>query len=197
MSVDFTTLMYVLPVCLVLGILGISIAGVIVGGIFRRMFRKGPEMPGNVQFWAQGCYGLWTGGEDSGQWDQGRAQSALSSWYGAKDRALFDAVIAGLQGGQTGSVAWDLVRAIDLLRIGAAAGYITHDECWARTRVIAAALRKSYESWEDLADGFEEGMHEWQDSRNVTDPNERGRVERNLGMLRQYIWPRVAWNARL
>ena len=47
------------------------------------------------------------------------------------------------------------------------------------------------------ADEFEKGMHAWQDGRGVTDPNERGRVERNLPTLRAYIWPRIAWNARL
>ena len=70
-------------------------------------------------------------------------------------------------------------------------------ECWAKVRAIAKSLRESYESWEHLADEFEKGMHAWQDGRGVTDPNERGRVERNLPTLRAYIWPRIAWNARL
>jgi len=197
MSIGMSELLVILPVCLVLSILVFVFAGVLVGGLVRRMTRKGPPMPGTVDYWAQNCYGLWTGGEDSGQWEEARARQSLQSWYGATDRAGFDRVIAGLKMGTTGNPAWDLVRAVDLLRIAVAAGYMTNPECWAEVRSIAKTLREAYGSWEELATGFEQGMHAWQDSRNVMDPNERGRVQRNLPTLRAYLWPRAAWGARL
>lgn len=197
MSLGIYEVAVVLPVCLILSILGLAFAGVLIGGIARRVLRKGPPMPGKVDFWAQGAYGLWTGGEDSGQWDEGRARSSLESWYGATGRASFDRVIDDLREGTTGNPSWDLCRALDLLRIGVAAGYISVEECQARTRAVAKVLRDHYDSWEDLATAFEQGMYAWQDGRGITDVEARGRVQRNLPTLRSYLWPRIAWDARL
>ena len=89
------------------------------------------------------------------------------------------------------------VRAIDLLRIGTAAGYVREDECWQAVSSIAEALRQRFDSWPALASDFEAGMLKWQDQRGVTDPQQRQRVKRNMGYLRKTAWPRTAFRAPL
>lgn len=147
--------------------------------------------------WARGAYALWTGGEDCGAWSRERAVQSLSSWYGATGPAPFWDVVRGLRHGQTGNAAWDEVRAIDLLRIATAAGYVDDEQCWSESAAIGAELQSHYRSWEELAQAFERGMQAWQRSRGVTDPAELGRVQRNLPRLRAEVWPTVPFDAHL
>jgi hypothetical protein len=161
-----------------------------------RRFAAATAVP-PVDLWAHGAYGLWTGMEDSATWTRERARDSLASWYGARDGAALGAVLDGLGAGQTGNAAWDQVRAVDLVRIGIAAGYLDGEAARKRVRGIATALRKAYPSWEALGSAFEQGMREWQDSRGITDPAETGRVQRNLPPLREVVWPRIAWSAKL
>jgi hypothetical protein len=150
-----------------------------------------------VRLWARGAYGLWTGGEDCASWDPDRAQQALSSWYGADDPQGLLATIASLRAGPTGNPAWDQVRVIDLTRIGLAAGYLSVPQADDEVRHIAASLRGLYPSWEALAQGFEAGMHAWQDSRGVTDEPSRARVQENLPALREGVWPQIPYATSL
>lgn len=151
-----------------------------------------------VDRWAAGAYAMWTGGEDCATWDPDRARQSLRAWYGAGDAASLARVIDTLaSGAQTGNAAWDQIRAIDLVRIGLAAGYLTRPQAEDRVRKIATALRAAHRSWEDACAAFEAGMHDWQDSRGVTDPTERGRVQRNLPFLRASIWPQIPYDAEL
>ena len=147
--------------------------------------------------WAQGAYSIWTGGEDCGTWEEVRAQKSLASWYGAKGPSAFWEVVAGLRRGRTGNIAWDRIRAIDLLRIGCAARFIDAEQCFTEAARIGVELQQQYRTWEDFAKGFEAGMLSWQQSSGVADPQETGRVQRNLPKLRQQIWPQVPYDARL
>lgn len=172
---------------------------VIVGGIVFAMIQragaKGKEQ--RVERWAQAAYGLWTGGEDSATWNQERAQTSLNNWYGAGSTGTFFEVIDNLRAGQTGNIAWDQVRALDLLRIGRAADYVDDEDCRKHMANIGIALQSKYRSWKELAAAFEAGMNAWQDQRGVTDPNERGRVQRNLPKLERELWPKIDYNAKL
>jgi hypothetical protein len=89
------------------------------------------------------------------------------------------------------------VRALDILRIGMAATYIDADQCQTEGSKIGQELQAKYGSWDELAHAFEAGMHAWQRQSGTTDPNELGRVQRNLPILRQKIWPGVAWGSPL
>jgi hypothetical protein len=177
----------------VVGVLFILV-GVVIGAVQMSSARKKKDL---VPRWARGAYGLWTGGEDSGTWDPGRAARSLSSWYGAGHVGALRDVITDLERGTTGAPAWDLVRALDLLRIGVAAGYIDKDECWTISARICARLQSMYQGWEQMAQAFEAGMNAWQARSKISDPNETGRVKRNLPRLRAEIWPQAPWSAKL
>ncbi len=152
---------------------------------------------GSVDAWARAAYCLWTGGEDSATWTQKRAQDSLRSWYGAGSGGTFQEVVKGLRQGKTGNAAWDKVRALDLVRIGAAAAYYDADQIRQQQAGIGNELQQIYGSWEELAREFEAGMQAWQRSRGTTDPNELGRVQRNLPKLRSEIWPTIAYKTPL
>lgn len=172
----------------------VLVLGVIIGLV---TMAAGKRRAAALQRWTRGAYALWTGGEDSGGWTQQRAASSLASWYGATGPGALWQVIAELRDGQTGNRAWDQVRALDLLRIGRAAGFIDDDACWTEAGKIAVALQRAYRSWDELAQQFEAGMLAWHQRRGVTAPDELGRVQRHLPALRQSIWPQIAFDAAL
>jgi hypothetical protein len=187
---DLLTPSVLVPVAVVVVLLvGVGI------GVFKVM--AGKKAAEALQQWTKGAFSLWTGGEDCGAWPEGRAKTSLANWYGATGPGKFWEVVSDLRSGTTGNVAWDRVRALDLLRIGFAARFIDADQCWTEAAKIGTELQSKYRSWEDLAQVFEAGMQNWQRSRGVTDPNELGRVQRHLPALRAQIWPRVAWGTRL
>jgi hypothetical protein len=152
---------------------------------------------GQVDVWAHAAYSLWTGGEDSATWTPKRAQDSLASWYGARSGGASQEVVRGLREGRTGNAAWDKVRALDLVRICAAAAYYDADQIRQQQAGIGRELQQAYASWEELAQAFEVGMQEWQRSSGTTDPKELGRVQRNLPKLRAEIWPRIPYKTTL
>jgi hypothetical protein len=156
-----------------------------------------PRTLTSVDLWAAGAWGLWSGAEDSAGWAADRAIQSLASWYGARDATALRGVIDGLIAGQTGNAAWDQVRAVDLARIGVAAGYLTAEESFDIVRRIATDLRAKYRTWEELGAAFEAGMHAWQDGRGITAEGERGRVQRNLPHLRSGVWPAIPFHQPL
>jgi hypothetical protein len=181
---------YLVPVAVAL----VLCIGVVVGVV---KLRKSQNTVKNIELWMHGAYSIWTGGEDSGTWAAARAQKSLGEWYGVTGAGSLWKTIAELSHGQTGNPAWDQVRALDILRIGVAATYIDADSCRTEARKIGVMLQARYRSWDDLAQAFEAGMHAWQNRRGTTDPNERGRVQRNLPVLRQAIWPRIKYDTLL
>jgi hypothetical protein len=172
----------------------VVVLGIIIGAISMMMAKRRRATAG---LWIRGAYCIWTGGEDSASWPSDRAKKSLASWYNAQNVGTFWNVIKDLKAGTTGNVAWDRIRALDILRIGMAAGYIDADQCQSEGTTIGAELQKKYGSWEELAQAFEAGMHAWQRGSGNTDPNALGRVQKNLPALRGEIWPKAPWNAPL
>jgi hypothetical protein len=189
-----TTLPLPLPLIIALAAVLVVSLGVGIGVTQVVLGRRRAEA---LVAWTRGAYALWTGGEDSATWNRDRAAKSLDAWYGAKSSGGLWGVIEDLRRGQTGNRAWDLVRALDLLRIGMAAGYVDQDAFSESASKIASDLRANYSGWENLAQGFEAGMHAWQRGRNVQNPDELGRVQRHLPRLRGEIWPRIQWGASL
>ena len=147
--------------------------------------------------WVHGAYSIWTGGEDSAAWHPEKAQGSLAAWYGATTATAFWEVIRDLRSGTTGNPAWDRVRALDLLRIGRAADFVDEEGCSNECARIGQELQRVYTGWDQLAQGFEAGMHAWQQSRGIDDADQRNRVQRNLPMLRGRIWPEAPFRTTL
>ena len=143
--------------------------------------------------WAAGAWGIWSGAEDSAKWTSDRAIQSLNSWYSVTDKASLFGIVDQLKRGQTESRSWDLLRAVDLVRIGQAAGYVDSASAGEAVRSIASLVRAEYGSWEEVAKAFEVGMHAWQTRSGITG-EAMGRVQRNLPYLRTTVWPSVDWN---
>lgn len=175
-----------------------AVVVILIGGLIAAVRHMlGGRKKANLRQWAKGAYALWTGWEDSGTWSEERAAKSLENWYGATSWGQLSEVVEELKRGQTGNAAWDLIRAIDILRIGFAANYLDDEDCWAQIAEVGTMLQKQYPSWEALAQAFEAGMNAWQRRRGVTDPGELGRVQRNLPRLRSEIWPNVEYHSPL
>jgi hypothetical protein len=162
---------------------------VVGGGLFATLKSRGGSQ--TAARWSHGAYGIWSGLEDSGAWAPHRAQHSLEQWYGIVDRPALTEHVEVL----STTSGWDLVRAVDLLRMGLAAGYLDQDDCSEKTRQLATVIRTHFTSWDALAADFEAGMHAWQDSSGVTDEKERARVQRNLAVLRPQVWSKVKFSA--
>ena len=89
-------------------VIGVAVALVTMVGGKKKAQRRGQ--------WVHAAYSIRTGGEDGGTWARDRAQKALASWYSANGSGSLRKVIAGLREGRTGNIAWDRIRALDLLR---------------------------------------------------------------------------------
>ncbi|CAN5501156.1 hypothetical protein BH09MYX1_BH09MYX1_22950 [soil metagenome] len=187
---DFIDPRYLVPLLVVLMVLGGIAFAVMRSIIGKKRLQATPA-------WARGAYSIWTGGEDSGTWDAQRAATSLQNWYGATNAQSFWNVVNELRQGQSGNVAWDQVRALDLLRIAAAARWIDEEKCFVECGGIGRYLQGKFQSWEELAAAFEAGMKEWHRVRNVRDPQELNRVQRNLPTLRTQIWPKVPFKMPL
>jgi hypothetical protein len=181
--------LFMVAVAVLVIVLGIAVA------VAKAMLGGGKKRA--IEAWGKAAYSIWTGGEDSGTWTEQRAVESLSNWYGAGSWGQVSEVVDGLKKGQTGNAAWDLVRAIDILRIAFAAKYLDDEDCWKYITELGRTLQKLYPNWEALAQAFEAGMNAWQNRRGVSDPMELGRVQRNLPALRSSIWPRAAYDTSL
>jgi hypothetical protein len=162
---------------------------VVGGGLFATLKARGGSQ--TAARWSHGAYGIWSGLEDSATWPEKRAQQSLYQWYGIGDGQALSRQVAAL----STSSGWDLVRAVDLLRIGLAAGYLDQDDCSEKTRQVAAVIRTHFTSWDALAADCEAGMHAWQDGSGVTDGEQRSRVQRNVAVLRDQVWSKVKFSA--
>ena len=67
----------------------------------------------------------------------------------------------------------------------------------ARTRFALEAEALGRLQHPGIAQVFEAGMHQWQRERNMRDPHEQNRVQRNLPILRSQIWPSVPFKMAL
>jgi hypothetical protein len=175
-------------------IVGVVAVVLVLGVIIGIVSMKGGAS--TAQRWTHGAIGIWSGAEDSGTWPESRAKQSLQSWYGITDRPSLMKMVESLKGSAgRDSASWDMVRAIDLIRMGFAAGYLDEDDCWEKVKQVRELLQKQFTSWQDLATAFERGMHAWQDSRGQTDANERARVQKNLPVLEAQIWSKVKFSA--
>ena len=181
-------------------IVPVAIVVVLLVGVGVAVFTMvlGKKKGKSLEAWARGAYSIWTGGEDSATWTPERAQKSFRDWYGAQSGGQAQNVIEGLiTDGQTGSLAWDKVRALDLVRIALAARYIDDDQSKAYVARIGQVLQRSHQGWEHLAQSFEQGMQAWHQRMNQTNPQETQRVQRNLPVLRSQIWPQAPWGTTL
>ncbi len=180
-------------------IVPVAIVVVLLVGVGVAVFTimMGKKKGRSLDAWARGAYSIFTGGDDSASWARERAQNAFRDWYGAPSGGMAQNVIEELINGQTGNEAWDKVRALDLVRMALAAGYIDLDQSKAYQARIGQALQRSHQGWEQLAQAFEQGMSAWHRRQNQTNPQETQRVQRHLPILRAQIWPTIPWNTVL
>ncbi|QQS06844.1 MAG: DUF1266 domain-containing protein [Fibrobacterota bacterium] len=66
-------------------------------------------------------------------------------------------------------LAWDLGRAVALLRWAAGAGLLTPSESWRRIRAIAPRAQEAFGSWHAFADNYLLGLRFWNGDEDMAD----------------------------
>jgi len=72
--------------------------------------------------------------------------------------------------GDRSLLAWDYVRAINILKLGYLSGIFSFEEALDKSLEFALALQQAYSSWDDLYRNFLAGFHFWSPD-NINNPN--------------------------
>jgi hypothetical protein len=134
---------------------------------------------------AYGVYGIVTRDYDyahTGQWTQGVNKTA---WQLDGADSL-EARVVALSSGD----AFDLGRAVILLRAGVALGYLTDEQSWARVLPVLRAIQTQCQGWEDYLNVYLRGRRRWlnlPDDGSKDDADMR-EVRRNADHIRRLVW---------
>jgi hypothetical protein len=95
--------------------------------------------------------------------------------------------------GDTGLVAWDAARLINVAGWGFLAGWLTEEEAWSFIIPQARRVQKAYPSWEAFARGYQLGTAYWSAPR----ADENRAVADRLLADPQSAWRQIPWNTPL
>jgi Protein of unknown function (DUF1266) len=169
------------------------------GGARQRLLEQFADDRDPVRRWAQGVFGIISGGSDYAYGDKGHLRAGLSEWWGIDDAAQFQARYSALRAEQPQSkpeAAWCWVRAVNLTRMAAGAQFISNDESWRLIAAILPRIQGSFAGWEDLGQSYLAARDVWLHERNVDRQNIES-VEDSIKALREDVWREVSFNQPL
>ena len=91
-------------------------------------------------------------------------------------------------------IAWDLVRGINIARIGVGAGYYAEEEALAIVMALAKTLQKTYSSWKDLSVAYQLGRYIWGGDAQYETMRDGMKV---LLSDENSPWVKLAWDTKL
>ncbi len=159
-------------------------------GLFRKIQAKSvaPKMgaDGNVPLhrFAHGVVAIITGGADYGYMSPSKIRPVLEQMWSITTPANVDHVVAELSEGTT---AWDLVRAVHVIRMSVAAGYLPIEKGWTKIAPIAQKLQRSYPSWDATMRAYHHDRAGWvaHSGASVDSPE---KVEREIAGFERGVW---------
>ena len=132
-------------------------------------------------------------GMESTPADERAIRSQLDYWWRIQNRDDLLNQLDGLQ--STEPNAWDLVRYINLCRLGYAVHFLTEDEAWSRVMPGARTLQQLFSSWRELGRSYLIRREQW---AQRDDWNANGDyVYRQLLWRKTSPWRRIPWNLDL
>ena len=134
---------------------------------------------------AYGVYGIVTRDYDYAHVPRWTALVNREAWQ-LSDRAALEARVGTLCAGD----AFDLGRAVILLRAGVALGYFSDDESWARVTLALRMLQTRCSSWEDYLNAYLRGRRRWLElpEDGSKDTPEMRQVLSNVAYIRKAVW---------
>jgi hypothetical protein len=181
-------------VCVAIGLL---VVGVLVWWAFTPAeyeIRMAEDRKDPKKAWIQGVGLLLMDTGDYAYLNDGMIQVMLEDAWGIKDAdALFNTV-ADLEG-RRDEVAWNLARAILLLRAGVSVGYLDNDASWARCRALGLRLQEVYRSWDAMAEDLVVSRRRWKElpEDGSDDSEDMEEVTGRVTELKADLWKKVAW----
>ena len=146
--------------------------------------------------WARGVYALLSP-QDYGRLPQGGAQMILRRDWGCETPAKLHGLLERRFALETGDPAWDLVRAVILARLGAAAGYMSPPDSWAVVGRARNEILRHYACWAELGEAYADARMRWLRSTGEVEPDEKrpfDEVRYAMKDLAQNLWPHVAFS---
>ena len=134
---------------------------------------------------AYGVYGIVTRDYDYAHTPRWTALVNAEAW-GLADRAALEVRVGALCAGD----AFDLGRAVILLRAAVGLGYFSDAESWARVLLVLRMLQSQCLGWEDFLNRYLRGRREWlglpeDGSRDTADMKQ---VLSNVVFIRKAVW---------
>jgi len=134
---------------------------------------------------AYGVYGIVTRDYDYAHTPRWTALVNREAWQ-LPDRAALEVKVATLCAGD----AFDLGRAVILLRAAVALGYLSDDESWLRVLLVLRAIQTQCLSWEQYLQVYLRGRRHWLElpvdgSKDTPDMKQ---VLSNVNFIRKAVW---------
>ena len=103
-----------------------------------------------------------TGSCDYGYLSRSEAHRMLVRWWQVHGPRDHSRVTDELEAAGGRDNAWDLVRFIVVMRLGAAAGHVEQGDSWHCCKAIIPRLQAAYPSWLDLGAAYLNARRQWQ-----------------------------------
>lgn len=151
-----------------------------------------------TRHWLQGAFMIVTGSCDYGYLSRSEAHRMLVRWWqvhGPRDHARVTDELETAGGRDN---AWDLVRFIVVMRLGAAAGHVEQGDSWHCCKAIMPRLQGAYPSWLDLAAAYLNARRQWQGvaADGTEDDDVMLGISQNIAHLREHHWPSTPFESQ-
>ncbi len=160
------------------------------GGERQRMLSEFADDRHPTRRWAHGIFGLISGARDYAFAEKRDLRVGLRDWWGNNNKDGFRARFMELCDEQPRTkqeAAWCWVRAINLTRMAAGAGLVSHEACWRLIVPFLRRIQESFSGWEDLGQHYLAAYNAWVVDRNI-DRQSVESVDDNINVLREGVW---------
>jgi len=169
------------------------------GGARQRVLSQYADENDPIRRWARGVFGLISGAGDHAYENSRALRLALSSWWDINNKDEFRARFAKLCAEQPSTkqeAAWCWVRAVNLARMAAGAGLVSHEVSWQLITQFLPRIQRVFSGWEDLGQNYLTASNAWLEERNI-DRRSVEDVEDNINVLREGVWREVSFSEPL
>jgi hypothetical protein len=164
-----------------------------LGGERQRMLSEFADDRQPTRRWAHGIFGLISGVRDYAYAEKRDLRVGLRDWWGINNKDDFRARFVELRDEQPRTkqeAAWCWVRAINLARMAAGAGLVSHEGCWRLIVPFLPCIQTNFSGWEDLGQHYLAAYNAWVVDRNI-DRQSVESVGDNINVLREGVWREI------
>ncbi|MEM6991162.1 MAG: DUF1266 domain-containing protein [Myxococcota bacterium] len=165
----------------------------------RQRMRAEADAASPFKAWVHGALFIVSRDIDYGHLPPAAARQMLIHWWEVHGPHEMRDTLRELEHPGRPDNAWDLLRFIVVIRLGAAAHYIADDDAWERIHPVAARLQASYVGWPEMAQAYVVARRQWKGIAIDGSEDDAGmaRILDNIANLREGAWSTLSWDAML